>query len=77
MRNTYKKVIIIKSAVTVYDTVKKVEEVIATEYPEGHKPTLPDNCVLISETEVERQEVTMKLSPENFIKYAEVVTEEV
>ena len=67
----------IVSKVTVYNTAKKVEEVIELHEAEGiNTPSLPDNCHELSRVEVSREEVKRKLSPENFMLYSEVVHEE-
>lgn len=72
MRSIIKKVNLVEVEVLVYNTATKKEETHVSNYcPEaGNKPLLPTDCIEIGRTVLEEKEVKLKLSPEDFVKYA-------
>ena len=77
MRTKYATATFITSKVTAYNKKTKTEESFTVESVEGVEPVnTPDpNLVELSREEVSRKEKRLKMSPETFIKYAEVVSE--
>lgn len=73
MRNIRKTMKVKEVQLTVYDTILKTEQVIETTVTEaGENANIPEGCVLISAKTLNEKEVTYKMTPQEFVKYATI-----
>jgi hypothetical protein len=74
MRKISKTVSVTTIKRTLYDKVEKQEKEETISVIKGkEKPPLPENCVLLSEQELETAERTYEMSTVTFFKYATIV----
>lgn len=73
MRNIKKTLKVKEVQMVVYDTVKKCETVLSCKLSEAEKePQIPEGCVLVSVSVISEKEVTYKMTPQDFVKYAAI-----